>query len=407
MYERLIPLPVRWMSVRSGEVDLSTADGRLMAGVLAQFDAAESERIAERVSRAAQQRAAKGQFYGGRPAFGYQLIKNPAGRVVAWEEHHEHAAWLREAADRVLGGESLYSITKSWNELGRTSSNGARWQRRTLGRMLTAPAIAGLRETSDGELVKAQWKPILNRRTWNRLNSLISDPSRSKPFAPGHSTARKYPLSGLLVCANCETPMYHQSLGAGNRTYVCSSVANGGCGQVRIKAEPVEALVQEAAFHALDTPGVRRGPSKSKSVTTDEEDRLRRSLVEDGERLSRVDDDHYDGLLDRAAWQRQRTRIEERIRDAEKRLAELTQSVVTGSIPKGKALRDAYAEHTPDWQHSLLRVVIDRVRIAGHPKGVATTLTRRKTETIEKWEARRQAHLEEVLDRRVEIRWCV
>lgn len=198
-YERLIPLPVRWMSVRSGEVDLSTADGRLMAGVLAQFDAAESDRIAERVSRAAQQRAAKGQFHGGRPAFGYQLIKNPAGRVVAWEEHHEHAAWLREATDRVLSGESLYSITKSWNELGRTSSNGARWQRRTLGRMLTAPAVAGLRETSDGELVRAQWKPILTRRTWDRLNSLINDPSRSKPFAPGHTTARKYPLSGLLV----------------------------------------------------------------------------------------------------------------------------------------------------------------------------------------------------------------
>lgn len=63
-YERLIRLTqdrgVRIATVVSGAVDLSTADGRVIARVLAAMDAAEAERIGERISRACLQRAEKG-----------------------------------------------------------------------------------------------------------------------------------------------------------------------------------------------------------------------------------------------------------------------------------------------------------------------------------------------------------
>jgi DNA invertase Pin-like site-specific DNA recombinase len=63
---------VRLASVVSGQVDLTTADGRLMGGIMAQFDAAEAERISERVRRTFVQHRESGRPHttGTRP-FGY------------------------------------------------------------------------------------------------------------------------------------------------------------------------------------------------------------------------------------------------------------------------------------------------------------------------------------------------
>ena len=63
---------VRLASVVSGQVDLTTADGRLMGGIMAQFDAAEAERISERVRRTFVQHREAGRPHttGTRP-FGY------------------------------------------------------------------------------------------------------------------------------------------------------------------------------------------------------------------------------------------------------------------------------------------------------------------------------------------------
>jgi site-specific DNA recombinase len=52
---------VRLASCTAGQVDLTTADGRMMARWMAAGDAAESERIGERVSRAFVQRREAGK----------------------------------------------------------------------------------------------------------------------------------------------------------------------------------------------------------------------------------------------------------------------------------------------------------------------------------------------------------
>ena len=58
-------------TARSGDPDLTTADGRAMFRTLVAFDVAEAERIAERVAGAAEQRAKRGSFGGGQRRFGY------------------------------------------------------------------------------------------------------------------------------------------------------------------------------------------------------------------------------------------------------------------------------------------------------------------------------------------------
>src|SRR5215475_2256352 len=58
-------------TVKSGNDDLSTADGRMVARIKAAVDAAEVERTAERVERTARQRREEGRAHGGSRTFGY------------------------------------------------------------------------------------------------------------------------------------------------------------------------------------------------------------------------------------------------------------------------------------------------------------------------------------------------
>jgi site-specific DNA recombinase len=87
------------------------------------MDAAEAERIGERISRASRQRAERGEWHGGPvPPWGYVFSEVEGRRSLKlWPER---AALVREAADRVLAGESLYRIRQDWNARGLTSSAG-------------------------------------------------------------------------------------------------------------------------------------------------------------------------------------------------------------------------------------------------------------------------------------------
>ena len=57
----------------------------------------------------------------------------------------EHAALVRQAADRILAGDSLYRVVRDWNEAGVPSAKGTKWATTALRQMLTNPAIAGVR----------------------------------------------------------------------------------------------------------------------------------------------------------------------------------------------------------------------------------------------------------------------
>ena len=197
---------VQFRYLRSPSFDLNTADGRNIARILAANDAAESERIAERVSRAVRQRAEDGGFHGGTPAFGFQLVKDAAGRIVAWEPHPTHAKWLEEAAGRVLAGETLYGICAEWHREGRRTGNDAVWRPRTLKRALLSPAVVGLR-AHDGRTFPASWPALLPEHTWQRLNTLLGDSARQVRPWPAQDGRRKYMLSGLVFCKRCGKTM--------------------------------------------------------------------------------------------------------------------------------------------------------------------------------------------------------
>lgn len=114
------PRDVQIVFLQAGEIDLSTASGRMLARILASVAAAESELKSERIAAQKHQEAHRG-----RPPsmLGYGWDAN---RVPVPEE----ADIIREVADRFLRGESVNSVANDLNNRGVPTPNAGRWDAR-------------------------------------------------------------------------------------------------------------------------------------------------------------------------------------------------------------------------------------------------------------------------------------
>jgi len=184
---------VRFEYVRSPSFDLNTADGRHVARMLAAQDAAESERISERVQRARLAQAMQGRNGGGgRRPFGFEAD----GVTVRPSEADE----VVRAADALLAGVSLAQVTADLRERDVPTVTGARWSTRTVRDILLRPRNAGL-IVHRGEVLEgaeAPWAPILSRDVWQAVTALLTDPSRRT--SPGN--VPRWLGSGLYRCGH-------------------------------------------------------------------------------------------------------------------------------------------------------------------------------------------------------------
>ena len=110
------------------------------------------------------------------------------------------AELIREAARRLLNGESVYGILADWERYGIRSPNGNLWLATSFRNMLTSPRIAGLR-VHQGEVVgPATWAAILDRGTWEAVRTIFADRSGRRRLGRG----RTFLLTGGV--ARCGAP---------------------------------------------------------------------------------------------------------------------------------------------------------------------------------------------------------
>jgi site-specific DNA recombinase len=179
-------------TVTSGDIDLSTASGRMMARVVAAVNEHEIEHGQERMKLAKADAAARGVYRGSSRPFGFE----PDGVTIRESE----AAEIRAAARRVLDGEPLMSILRDWVDREMPTSKGGTWAMGALRYVLLRARNAGLIE-HHGEIVgPAQWEPILPEHEWQALRIMLTDPGRNS--APGVRT-RRWVGSGLYRCGVC------------------------------------------------------------------------------------------------------------------------------------------------------------------------------------------------------------
>jgi site-specific DNA recombinase len=206
-----------------------------------------SERLQEKIRSTFQLRAENGHYTGKRP-FGYDIVSTNGGKTL--QIRKDEAVAVREAAEQLLNGRSLKAIAREWNAVHRC---GRSWTGNTLRQMLSAPRLAGLRQHRDQIIGQADWEPIIDRRTWQRLMDLFNDPER---ITAARTRGDRYLLTGLLFCEEHGTRLagrpvsYRRRDGTrvAYRTYICT---HGGPDQrsvhLGINARRVEDYIGDMA----------------------------------------------------------------------------------------------------------------------------------------------------------------
>lgn len=295
----------------TGDIDISTPTGRLVARMLGAAARHESEHKSERVRRKARELAEAGKpnGRGGHRPFGYA-----DDRVTVVESE---AAVIRECATRVLAGESLNGLSNELNQRGTKTVTGKAWRAATLGDLLVSARISGRREHRPrgvhetrrdrlGQITAdAVWPAIITVEESDRLRRMLTDPSRR----PHQTVARKYLLSGILVCGKCGRGLVGRPR-RGVTRYGCPDGTNGGgCGGTITDAERTDALVRDMVLVALESDKMRTALSRQDEVDPE----LLASIKRDEDALSDLAAEKDDGVIGRSEYLTRRARIEKRL----------------------------------------------------------------------------------------------
>lgn len=233
-------------TVRAGELDLTTASGRMVARVTGAVARHESEQKSERIKRAMRQKAEAGEWHGGRRPYGFE-----ADGVTHREDEAE---LLRAVARRLLTGESLYGVTRSLADAGVLSPRGKRWSGPSLRLVLLRPRNAGLIGGRTLDIVgPAQWKPILDPDDWKALVTLLTKPDRV-PWNGGNRTLKMLG-SGLFLCGVCDGVMRSGGTSStGLPRYRCTNL------DVVRTSGPVDDYVHDVVAELLVSRGIALVP---------------------------------------------------------------------------------------------------------------------------------------------------
>jgi site-specific DNA recombinase len=255
-------------TVKSGELDLSTADGMMVAGILAQVDRGEVKRMKERIARARKARVADGRDAGGSRPYGYEAKPTGPPRetdrrprmVLTGAIVPVEADLIREAATRLLNGESIRSILRDWDVREVRTPKGNAWKSPGLRHMLTNVRLLGLHPETGA---RANWPAILDRRTHEALVALYADPTRLRSRRGG-----RWLLTGLLFCGKCGGRLTARP-SPDHRRYTCDAT---GSPHLSVAATPLEehvlAMAEENHPSENYSPDEVRDPAENAELTS-------------------------------------------------------------------------------------------------------------------------------------------
>jgi DNA invertase Pin-like site-specific DNA recombinase len=361
--ERIIDLADRRgfgiVSLNDPGIDLTTPTGRAMFRMTITWAKLETETMSTRISRKARAIAETGRPNGGGiRSFGL----TPHTLTIVSED----AAGGREAADRLLAGESVHGIVVDWNAAGvRTpgrsvAPEGRKWEVSSLKRMLTAPRIVGDR-THRGSVVGTGVIPaLLDRETWDRLRAVLAAPRGGN----GGSTVRKHYLTGLVLCGLCGRKLVARPDARGTTRYVCA--VPRGCGRIVVAKTNLEPLIAEAIALRLDSPAFRAAVD-ARARRTDVAVDVGRLQADEAALEEAARAYFVERAISKAEYQVVRADLEKRIDLARRRL-ESASSTTGLSRLAGLDIRSDWDVRPVVWRHDVARLLIDRIIVNPAPR---------------------------------------
>lgn len=234
--------------------DLSTADGRFSARLFVSIANKASEDTRRRILRETKRMAQKGEFHGGKPAFGW----NPKNRL---ELDPVAADVIRRGTNWFTRGDRIGTILDKFYEEGLINPSTNRpFSRQHFRRILMRERNAGIlrfrgepMKDPDGNYIMGDWPQIVTVEEWEALMAKIR--SRRTKTAP--DTTTKYLLSGIARCGRCGARLHaHPVWQRGVRTkwyaYNCIRRRADECGAMQVVGPPVEHMIRELVWAVTD-----------------------------------------------------------------------------------------------------------------------------------------------------------
>lgn len=235
-------------TVQGGEVDLTSAEGRMQARILGTLARYESDHKSDRIKGQKMQKAMAGQTFGG-------------GRRYGWADDnraldHAEADTVRRLTRGIITGLPVYRLATDLNTAGAPYRGGRPWTPSGIRKLVRRPRNAGLVVHRGAVLedTRGDWEPIVTVEEWRAVCAVLDDPARRT--SPG-STPR-WLLSGIAVCGaeGCGAPM-RAGVRHGNPIYRCArgfapGESSRGHATVRTEVADDAVTVRVAAWLARD-----------------------------------------------------------------------------------------------------------------------------------------------------------
>nr|WP_319459787.1 recombinase family protein [Micromonospora sp. RTP1Z1] len=295
------------LATATGDIDLTTDVGRMVARILAAVASAETERKAERQILANDQRVAEGKP---------QWIRRPFGYELDGTLREDEAAAVQKAYQDVIDGKALTSIAREWNDAGFTTSAPdsetarpraprtrnysptGRWTNVAVRALLRSPRNMA-KSTLYGEIMgEGKWTPIVDEATWRAVDSKLAD--RERPDSSWGKLANL--LSGIATCSVCGGP-----LGASRRRktdeniYVCKGKASEpgvGRGHCSVGVDFADAQIVRRLIGQMEATG--RVTFRPQPLNIDTAP-LKQREDEIAQLMAELVEDRTAGLIDRAS----------------------------------------------------------------------------------------------------------
>jgi hypothetical protein len=282
----------------------------------------------------------------------------------------DEATAIREAADRVLGGDTLSAVVQDWNRRGLTTANGGPWRVNSLSSLLVQPRLAGLSNDLSPQPA-GRYPAIIDPETHARLVALHAE-RRKGPRRP----TRRYLLTGLLRCWRCGGGLRGMPRAKGADLYVCPGPPHGGCSGTAVTADHADDAIRDMVLARLDSPELARGIACRARAASAHQTDLDHSVSELAGQRRRLDDlaDMWaSGEISRAEWLALKRKLGSRAKLVEAEAARLARvDSLRALAGTGRALRRSWPAMTVDERRAVLHAVVDHVVVlaAEPPKQV-------------------------------------
>lgn len=257
----------RVFTVRGGEIDLTTPEGRMSARVLGVLSRYESEHRADRVvngSRGTRKRAALGRDNGGARVYGFRclcprphvIIKfNADGDEISKPHVHltdeqidAEVKVVQELTQRLVDGESARGLAADLRQRQVPTPRGGSWTASGVKDLIIRPRNVGLRDYKGkilrddvGEEVRSVHDAIVERGLWDAARALLATPKQ-----PYYGKAAKHLMSGNALCW----------CGGGIRGGAAEQYRGAACSHIKRKRADIDRVVVQYVLAYLSAHDV-------------------------------------------------------------------------------------------------------------------------------------------------------